>query len=215
LALGARRTPDCLRVHCDLKLPHGKLALQASRLAQFNTQHERSITLINQQLKGQADHLQQFEHTDRQVLQAMQETNLRNGRIEHRLTQIEDDHMELKRANARILGNEQKLCEQLDLLNTQMQAVYAFHPVDVPVPSRPAAPSDHAHNYTRGLPPPKRAQVSMNSHKEETWLISKDGKDQQVRPIEQTHLGYLVHNLTDGKDYILTPQGRWLDSSRK
>jgi septal ring factor EnvC (AmiA/AmiB activator) len=94
-----------------------KLALQTGRLAQFNTLHERSITLINQQVKEQAGHLATFERTDREVLQSLQDTRSRNGRIENRLSQIEDDHMALKRANARILANEEKLREQLDVLN--------------------------------------------------------------------------------------------------
>jgi hypothetical protein len=79
----------------------------------------------------------------------------------------------------------------------------------------PAAPSDHSHQYASGLKAPKGARVDINEQGQETWLLSKDGKQQQVRPIEQTRLGYRVHNLTDGKDYTLTPEGDWLASSAK
>jgi hypothetical protein len=182
-----------------------KLALQTGRLAEFNTLHERSITLVNQQVKEQAGHLAAFERTDREVLQSLQDTRSRNGRIEHRLGQIEDDHMALKRANARILANEEKLRDQLDVLNARIGQDTTR--VEVPVAPSPAEPSDHAHKYASGLTPPSGTQVSTNAQNEEIWEIPKDGKTQELRPIEQTHFGYLVHNLTDGKDYILTPQG--------
>jgi septal ring factor EnvC (AmiA/AmiB activator) len=132
-----------------------KLALQTSRLAQFNTLHERSVTLINQQLKEQADHLAAFERTDRQVLQSLNETSLRNGRIETKLSRIEDDHMALKRANARILANEQKLQEQLDLLNARMGQNDASTTVEVPVAPSPAAPAAQVHHDASGLKPPQ------------------------------------------------------------
>jgi septal ring factor EnvC (AmiA/AmiB activator) len=132
-----------------------KLALQTGRLAQFNTLHERSITLINQQLKEQADHLAAFERTDRQVLQSLHETSLRSGRIETRLGQIEDDHMALKRANARILASEQKLRDQLDLLSARMGQNGSPTTIEVPAAGLPAAPAGQAHNDASGLKPPK------------------------------------------------------------
>jgi hypothetical protein len=192
-----------------------RLALQTGRLAQTNTLHEHSITLINDQLKQQTDHLAAFERTDREVLQSLRETNLRNQRIETRLTQIEDDHMALKRANARILANEQKLGDQLDVVKAQIGQGSSTI-VDIPVNPPPAAPADHSHPYVvSGLRAPKGVRVDRNAQGEEIWLVSKDGKQQEVRPIEQTRLGYRIHNLTDGKDYTLTPEGDWLASSAR
>jgi hypothetical protein len=191
-----------------------KLALQTGRLAEFNTLHERSITLINQQMKEQAGHLATFERTDREVLNSLHDTSMRNGRIETRLRQIEDDHMALKRANARILGNEQKLSENFDLLNARMGQDTRTS-VEVPVGPPPRPPTGHAHKYASGITPPPGTLVSTNAQKEEIWHISKDGTNQQLRPISQNGLGYLVHNLTDGNDYILTSQGSWVPASAK
>jgi septal ring factor EnvC (AmiA/AmiB activator) len=191
-----------------------RLALQTSRLADFNTLHERSITLINQQLKDQAGHLAAFERTDHEVIKSLNDTNSRNGRIEKRLGQIEDDHMALKRANARILASEQTVRERLDALNTRM-AQDNSTTVYVPVAPSAATPANHTHQYASGLTPPPGTQVYTNAQNEQIWQTSKDGKQQQLRPIEQTSLGYLVHNLTDGQDYTLTPKGDWLPGSAK
>lgn len=198
-----------------------RLAMQTGQLAESNTAHERSIVLINQQLKDHADQLQRFEQTDRQVLDSLRQVGLRNGRIETRLAQIENEHIALKRADARMLQQEQKLREQLNVLNSRTvqnassataPSVTSSSAIPEPPLSTPADPSDHAHTYVTGLTPPKGTVVFVNQN-EETWVVSKDGKEQRVHPIERIRLGFLVHNSTDGKDYILSPDGAWLGSS--
>lgn len=226
IAQPQERKPKMLSGRTELLIVYGfiaistyltvKLALQTNRLADFNTMHERSITLINQQLNDQAGHLAAFERTNQEVLKSLHDTGLRNGRIETRLGQIEDDHMALKRANAHILASEQKLREQLDALNARMGQDNTTT-VEVPMPMTPstAAAANHTHQYASSLTPPPGTQVYTNAENELIWQISKGGKQQQLRPIEQTSLGYLVHNLTDGKDYTLTPKGDWLPGLAK
>lgn len=193
-----------------------KLALQTGRLAEFNTQHERSITVINEQIKDQADQLERFGQSDRRVLQSLHETSLRNGRIEARLARIEDDDMTLKRANARILANEQKLREQLHQFDDGIQPTTpGTFPSTTSLATPPPAIPDHQHKYSTSLLPPRGTVTYRNALNEEIWLISRGGKQEQLRPIEKTRLGYRVHNLTDGKDYIMTPEGHLLANTEK
>jgi hypothetical protein len=189
-----------------------KLALQTGRLTEISTQHEQSIMLTNQQLKGHADRLQRFEDNDRQVRQSLREANSRNGRIETRLSHIEDDDIALKRANARIVANERNFREQLDRLDARAQRT-------IPQAAAPVAPApapatvDPARQKWSGLVPPPGTLAYKNALNEEIWLISRDGKEEQLRPIQKTRRGYRVHNLTDGKDYFLTTQGDLVASS--
>jgi hypothetical protein len=198
------------------------LVRQIDRLADYNSVNARSISLLSQRIQQQSTALESLSKADNQVMQSLQETNQRNGRIEHRLTRIEDDHMALKRANATILANEDGLRQQVAQLTARAQVDHSTAaPIPIPNPAIPSAPpslpvpnsAGHQHEFSNGLTPPPGTVVMRSANEEEIWILPKDGQSQQVRPIGKTGLGVVVHNLLDGKDYIVTPSGGWLGSS--
>jgi hypothetical protein len=159
---------------------------QLTRVASINTQHERSILQINQQLEDQAARLTRIDGDDRRMTQSLDETARRNGKIEARLTRIEEDYLALKRANDRILANGQQVKERLDRLSIRVGA------------------------SPEALAPPPGTVVLRGDEAGEVWLVLRERQEHRLSPLRQTPEGVLVRDLKDGKEYILTSWGELL-----
>jgi hypothetical protein len=194
-----------------------KQATRTTEVAERNTQNARDISIVSAQLKQQADTLQRFDQANNRILQVLHNTDLQN---EERINRIEEATDSLKNSIAQVVGNEARLAKRLDRLAARLPKIPESVPVPVPQPrptnqasSAPPAvqtiPSNHEHNYIDDAVAPA-GTVALNENRQVTWLIQKDGKEQKVRPFEETTLGVLVHNFADGKDYLITPNGEWL-----
>jgi len=75
----------------------------------------------------------------------------------------------------------------------------------------------HTHEFDLSIPLPDGSVPHHNSQGEtDYWLVPRvlpsGGHFARVEPYGATSLGVKVHNMEDGKDYILTPQGGWTES---
>ena len=75
----------------------------------------------------------------------------------------------------------------------------------------------HRHEFDLSIPLPDGSAAHHNSQDEtDYWLVPRvlpsGGHFARVEPYGNTSLGVKVHNMEDGKDYILTPQGGWTES---
>ena len=192
-------------------------ATRTTEVAERNRQNARDISVLSAQLKQQADALQRFDQANNRVLQELRNTDSQNG---ERMNRIEEASDSLKNSIAQLLGNEARLAKRLDNLAARLPKVPESVPMPLPQPrptnqasSAPPAvetvPSNHEHSYIDDAVAPA-GTVALNENRQVTWLIQKNGKEQKVRPFEETTLGVLVHNFTDGKDYLVTPNGEWL-----
>jgi len=81
-----------------------------------------------------------------------------------------------------------------------------------------ASPSNpHTHEFDLSIPLPDGSAAHHNSQDEtDYWLVPRvlpsGGHFARVEPYGTTSLGVKVHNMEDGKDYIVTPQGGWTES---
>jgi hypothetical protein len=166
-----------------------KVARQLEKVASLDTQQERSIIEIDARLKGQAGKLDQTGHV---LLQALEEAQERNARMERHLAQIEHARRALEKASTRILQDEQILGARLDQLYTRVR---------VPPVAAPAG--------QLSLPP---GMVALPDDKYgEVWVVFREGKEHQMRPVARWSGGTLVRDLADGKQYLLTPEGQLRD----
>jgi hypothetical protein len=195
-----------------------RLATRTTEVAEHNTQNARNIATISKQLKQQASALQRDEATNNQILQALHDTYLHD---QGRINDIEEGTNSLQKTIGRLAANESRLAAKLDSLAAVVSHTIAGSvpplqstilrmqpPAPQPSATSPTAsvetvPSKHQHIYLDNVPPPP-GTVVLNENGQATWVIQKDGKDQKVRPIEQTTMGVLVHNFIDGRDYLIS-----------
>jgi hypothetical protein len=74
----------------------------------------------------------------------------------------------------------------------------------------------HTHQVDMSIPMPGGALAHINSqHELDYWMVSRmlplGERTVKVQPYGTNSLGVKVHSLDDGMDYILTPQGGWME----
>jgi hypothetical protein len=84
--------------------------------------------------------------------------------------------------------------------------------------SRAASPSNpHEHSIDMSIPMPDSSVAHHNFQGEvDYWLVprmfSSGARMVKVQPYGANSLGIKVHSIDDGMDYILTPQGSWMEA---
>jgi len=87
----------------------------------------------------------------------------------------------------------------------------------LPSPDDQQIASSKAAEYTLDLSVPlvNGAIVHHNAKgRADYWIVERPGEATRVRviPYGFTRLGAAIHNINDGRDYILTPSGGWMGS---
>ncbi len=84
--------------------------------------------------------------------------------------------------------------------------------------SRAASPSNpHEHSIDMSIPMPDSSVAHHNFQGEvDYWLVprmfSSGERMVKIQPYGANSLGIKVHSIDDGMDYILTPQGSWMEA---
>ena len=87
-----------------------------------------------------------------------------------------------------------------------------------PPASQSAPLSDpHIHEFDMSIPMPGGALAHQNSQREmDYWMVPRMQPSGErlvkVMPYGTNSLGIKVHSIDDGMDYILTPQGSWMET---
>lgn len=131
---------------------------------------------------------------------------------------VQRDAAELNRSLSRLSANVAALTQANDRLIQMNRAAVDEHgearEPRLPVANVPSVKEFHYHDFQLSISAPPFAQVheDMNGMPD-YWLVqSRDGaptKD-RVQPFGSNNLGVSVHDMDDGRDYILTRSGGWI-----
>ena len=154
-------------------------------------------------------------HSVEVVTATLAESTSKIGEVSDQLGQRQN---ELQSLDGRLHGVEISLRKNQE---ARLHAIDTMSPPPIeprPSFSRAASPSNpHAHQVDMSIPMPGGVLAHQNFKGEmDYWMVSRMLPSGQltvkVMPFGVNSLGVKIHSIDDGMDYILTPQGSWMDA---